>query len=126
MLCDYVVTLEDAKNCARFPDVVARRYGAVDQAGLADGEGERPTMQSGYDFPYRALLAQGLEGLLVAGRCGSYTHHGPCRGQEHGQHDGHRPGGGAAAARACALSVAPRALPYAEVRAALDALGACL
>ena len=33
---------------------------------------------------------------------------------------------GAAAARACALSVAPRALPYAEVRAALDALGARL
>lgn len=73
MLCDYVVTLEDAKNCARFPDVVARRYGAVDQAGLADGEGERPTMQSGYDFPYRALLAQGLEG------CSSPAGAGPTR-----------------------------------------------
>ena len=94
VLCDYVVTLEDAKNCARFPDVVARRYGAVDQAGLADGEGERPTMQSGYDFPYRALLAQGLEGLLVAGRCGSYTHMGLAAGKSMGNMMAHRPGGG--------------------------------
>ena len=126
VLCDYVVTLEDAKNCARFPDVVARRYGAVDQAGLADGEGERPTMQSGYDFPYRALLAQGLEGLLVAGRCGSYTHMGLAAGKSMGNMMAIGQAAGAAAARACALSVAPRALPYAEVRAALDALGARL
>ena len=105
---------------------MARRYGAVDQAGLADGEGERPTMQSGYDFPYRALLAQGLEGLLVAGRCGSYTHMGLAAGKSMGNMMAIGQAAGAAAARACALSVAPRALPYAEVRAALDALGARL
>ncbi|MGI5884551.1 MAG: FAD-dependent oxidoreductase [Candidatus Spyradocola sp.] len=127
VLCDYVVTLEDAERCARFPDVVARRYGAVDQAGLADGEkGERPAMQSGYDFPYRALLAQGLEGLLVAGRCGSYTHMGLAAGKSMGNMMAIGQAAGAAAARACALGCTPRALPYAEVRAALETLGARL
>ena len=73
-----------------------------------------------------ALLAQGLEGLLVAGRCGSYTHMGLAAGKSMGNMMAIGQAAGAAAARACALSVAPRALPYAEVRAALDALGARL
>lgn len=99
MLCDYVVTLEDAKNCARFPDVVARRYGAVDRPGLARRRGRAADMQSGYDFPYRALLAQGLEGLLVAGRCGSYTHMGLAAGKSMGNMMAIGQAAGAAAAR---------------------------
>ncbi len=124
--CDYVVTLEDAKNGARFPDVVARRYGAVDQAGLSDGEGERPAMQSGYDFPYRALLVSGLEGLLVAGRCGSYTHMGLAAGKSMGNMMAIGQAAGAAAACACALERTPRALHYKEVQIALTVLGAVL
>ncbi len=123
VMCDYVLTMDDAKSDADFPDPIAMRYGAVDQAGLnADDAAEKPTMRSGHTFPYRALLVKGLEGLLVAGRCGSYTHMALAAGKSMGNMMAIGQAAGVAAARASALGVTPRQLPYEEVKAGLQAL----
>lgn len=120
---DYVVTLQDASTGAEFADVVARRYGAVDQAGLTK---EHPAMQSGYAFPYRALLVKGIEGLLVAGRCGSYTHDGLAAGKSMGNMMAIGQAAGAAAALSAAMDTTPRQLDYHLVQDALRARGAKL
>lgn len=81
---EYVLTIEDAINGTEFPDVIARRYGAVDVAGLQEDKDYRQLMKSGYAYPYRGLLPVGVERLLVAGRCGSYTHLGLAAGKSMG------------------------------------------
>jgi hypothetical protein len=51
---------------------------STDELGLRLGRGERyglePEAGSSYGIPYRALLPEGVESLLVAGRCISATH----------------------------------------------------
>lgn len=125
ILCDYVLTEEDAYSGADFPDVIARRYGAVDQAGLTDQMGHSK-MQSGYAFPYRALLVRNFENLMAAGKCGSYTHLGLASGKSMGN----MMAIGQAAGTAAALSVKERctlrALPYQKVQQVLRARGVLL
>ena len=120
VLGDYVLTLEDAQRGAEFADVIARRYGAVDQAGLTE---EHPAMASGYAFPYRALLVKGIEGLLVAGRCGSYTHEGLAAGKSMGNMMAIGQAAGAAAALSVQANVSPRNLPASAVQQALRQRG---
>ncbi len=117
VICDYVLSMEDAANGAEFTDVIARRYGAVDLAGLAANESTK--MKSGYDYPYRALLPVGLNGLLVAGRCGSYTHMALAAGKSMGNMMAIGQAAGVAAAISAKEGVAPRALPAAKVQKAL-------
>lgn len=121
---DYVLTFEDAQSKADFPDPVAKRYGAVDQAGLGDEEGhEKPKMRSGHTYPYRALHVQGVEGLLVAGRCGSYTHLALAAGKSMGNMMAIGQAAGVTAALASRKGIYPRALPYEQVKEALRKLG---
>ena len=117
---DYVVSIEDAQG-VEFEDVVSRRYGAVDQAGLP--REDRLSMVSGYAFPYRALLVKGIEGLMVAGRCGSYTHEGLAAGKSMGNMMGMGQAAGAAAALCVQQGVTPRKLPYNLVQKALTDRG---
>ncbi len=113
---DYVVSMDDAQG-REFADAVAKRFGAADQAGLPSGHNLR--MVSGYDFPYRALLVKGLEGLMVAGRCGSYTHEGLAAGKSMGNMMAMGQAAGAAAALSVRRGVTPRHLSYGEVQKAL-------
>lgn len=123
VLCDYVLSLQDAQQGTEFADIVARRYGAVDQAGLNSTESANQVkMYSGHAFPYRALLVKGLEHLLVAGRCGSYTHMGLAAGKSMGNMMAIGQAAGAAAAMSIKERVAPRALDYALVLKALRSL----
>lgn len=120
---DYVLTFEDAQTGADFPDPIAKRYGAVDQAGLGDAEGhEKPKMKSGHVYPYRALHVSGIERLLVAGRCGSYTHMALAAGKSMGNMMAIGQAAGVSAALASKNGVAPRKVAYEEVKAALAAL----
>jgi hypothetical protein len=110
---EYRVTDDDLRASRHFPDGVARLgaflldYRLYEPAGLD------------YDIPYRCLVPRGIDGLLAAGRCVSADYPAanslrliaPCfaTGQA----------AGAAAALAARQGVPPRAVPAAELRAAL-------
>jgi len=62
---DYVLTEEDVKNQARFDDTI----GIVPEFLDAYGVVIMPTTGRYFQFPYRGILPQKVENLLVAGRC---------------------------------------------------------
>ena len=77
---EYVLTEDDVLSGRRFPDAVARHAYYVDVhnpdgAGLegASSPGRRPPKGCFYEVPYRCLLPEGVEQMLVAGRCISAT-----------------------------------------------------
>ncbi len=126
ILCDYVVSEKDAYEGTEFPDVVARRYGAIDQAGLTEQMDAEIKMKSGYGFPYRALLVRGIEGLLVAGKCGSYTHLGLAAGKSMGNMMAIGQAAGTAAALSVKSGCTPRELQAEVVQEALGRMGVML
>jgi hypothetical protein len=73
---EYTLTLEDSQNGKEFEDVVARRYGTIDPGGLQEDQDYHGTIKSGHDYPYRCMLPQKIDPLLVAGRCASLSHQG--------------------------------------------------
>jgi hypothetical protein len=73
---DYVLTGEDILGARKFDDVIARGTYPVDiHSPTGKGTVLRavPTGEA-YDIPLRCLLPQGVDRLLVAGRCISGTH----------------------------------------------------
>jgi hypothetical protein len=72
---DYELTGEDVLGAARFDDAIA--CGAWPQEFHVEGtETQYVWLDEGayYQVPYRSLLVQGVDNLLVAGRCISATH----------------------------------------------------
>ena len=70
----YTLTEEDLTTGRRFDDVVAQTNYEID---IHNPTGEKNTDEralSGYDIPYRCMIPQQVEGLIVAGRCISATH----------------------------------------------------
>ena len=59
----YVLTEEDAKTGRTFEDAIARR------SGFLDIEFIRIEEMKIHDVPYRAILPEKIDGLMVAGRC---------------------------------------------------------
>jgi FAD dependent oxidoreductase len=118
---DYVLTLDDCCKSVDFDDVVARRYGAVDPAGADSTTGI--DMVSGHAYPYRSMLPKGIDGLLVAGRCGSTTHMGQAAGKSMGNMMDLGQAAGVAAALASQQGVAPRDLDVGRIQDALVAMG---
>ncbi len=70
---DYWLTGEDLMAGKRFPDAVARGGYHLD-IHSPDHKGLETNQPPVYDIPYRSLLPQGLENVLVAGRCISADH----------------------------------------------------
>lgn len=83
---DHVLTLDDYLSCRSFPDDVARGAYFIDlhaattdaaarAVSISDGERRAYALPPGrsHGIPYRCLLPQGVENLLVAGRCLSAT-----------------------------------------------------
>jgi hypothetical protein len=77
-----------------------------------------------YDIPYRALLPQEIDGLLVAGRCFSATHdaHASCRSMAQMMALGQA--AGAAAALSVQGDLLPHELNVSRLQDALRAMGA--
>ena len=98
-----------------------KRYGAVDPAGADSTQGIK--MMSGHAYPYRSLLPKGIEGLLVAGRCGSTTHMGQAAGKSMGNMMELGQAAGVAAALASKQDVRPRALDVKQIQDALVEMG---
>ena len=70
----YVLTAEDIIACRRFPDAVAVAGYPVDIHHAQGGDCTMRFCEDSYDIPYRCLLPERVEGLLVAGRCSSMNH----------------------------------------------------
>ena len=72
---DYRLTREDVLGARRYEDEIALCGAPIEDH--AAGPDTRWTYVPGsavYGIPYRCLLPQGVEGMLVAGRCFSATH----------------------------------------------------
>ena len=122
----YVMTAEDVLTCGRFDDAIAVASYPLD---LHHPEGGGCTLEwcgDCYDIPYRSLIPQKIENLIVAGRCISTTHEAmsairvmaPCMAM------------GEAAGRAAKMAVRkgikPSAVDVNELRAELIERGAYL
>ncbi len=65
---DYTLSAEDLQTGPEFEDVIALKL-----ESRIDTVYYHAAAKTGTDIPYRCLLPQGIEGLLVAGRCISLT-----------------------------------------------------
>jgi hypothetical protein len=120
---EYTLTGDDVLEGRRFPDAVARGSYPIDIHDPSGNHwGVRFVKNKGtYDIPYRCLVPQKIDHLLVAGRCISADHHAmgstrvmaPCMAT--GQ------AAGLAAALSVQQNVTPRTLDTNQLRAALRA-----
>lgn len=123
---DYTLTAEDILAGHDFPDWCVRGIRAPinihNVSGSGQDKGSLPAPKT-YAIPFRCLLPQGLDNLLLAGRCISGTHaaHGSYRvmpicfamGQA----------AGAAAALCAARDILPRSLPMEALQSKLTGGG---
>ncbi|MBL8669872.1 MAG: FAD-dependent oxidoreductase [Alphaproteobacteria bacterium] len=135
---DYVLTEEDIVDGARFPDTIGVDSNRQNPKGFRhspDGkEGSAEDIETRewvadlftYEIPYRCLIPQRIDGLIVAGRAISSNHaaDGYTRNQPACMVTGQA--AGAAAALCARLDVEPRALDVATLQAALRQLDAKL
>ncbi len=70
---DYMISIDDLHNQARFDDVVCLNARALDYH-LKGTVFKISNLKGNHDVPYRALTPQGVENLLVAGRSISCDH----------------------------------------------------
>lgn len=123
---EYVMTAADVLGCARFEDSIAVASYPLD---LHHPEGGGCTLEwcgDCYDIPFRSLIPQKIENLIVAGRCISTTHEAmsairvmaPCMAMGEAA--------GRAAKNAVRAGVAPRQIDVTALRAELIAAGAYL
>jgi len=113
----YVLTENDALLGQRFDDVVAWRSGFLD-IGFVRYE----TMRV-HDVPYRSLLPETVDGLLVAGRCISASHVAASAGKSMGNCMATGHAAGLAAALSVRRGCQPRDLDVRHLQAALAADG---
>ena len=112
ILGDYVVTEQDAIKGTRFPDVIA-----ISSNPMSGYHGQRFFFShEGFDVPYRSLVPQKVEGLVLTGRCIS-CEQGPfqsARSMAPAMAVGHA--SGCAAALAAKGNVPPRKLDVATLQ----------
>jgi hypothetical protein len=125
---DYQLTAADVLEGRKFDDVIARCSYPID---IHNPTGSGTILQrlppgEAYDIPLRCLLPQGVECLVVAGRCISGTHeaHSSYRVMPTAMATGQA--AGVCAALAARAGKAPRDLPAAHVQRELKRQGADL
>jgi hypothetical protein len=65
---EYTLTLEDIRTCKTFDDDILLCSNAIDIHADDGSAGEYITVDSWYGIPYRTLVPQGCDNLLVAGK----------------------------------------------------------
>jgi hypothetical protein len=109
----YVLTEEDAMSGRTFPDAVAWRSGFLDPGGQ---KGAKFVKMQVHDVPFRAILPEKTDGLLMAGRCISATHTAAAAGKSMGNCMATGHAAGLAAAMAAAKGIQPREVKVSELR----------
>jgi hypothetical protein len=120
---EYRFNDRDVMEGTDFEDAVASKYGGSDPVG-----GRRPYtgIRQGALYPYRSLLPRDVEGLLVAGRCGSATMLGHYGGKSMGNMISIGQAAGVAAALCARHSTLPRQLDASLIQEQLDRMGVSL
>jgi len=124
---DYELTGDDVLGAARFDDAIA--CGAWPQEfHVAGTETQYVWLDEGayYQVPYRSLLVQGVDNLLVAGRCISATHEALASTRVIAPSMAQGEAAGIAGAMAARKRTSLRALDVAALQKALSARGAFL
>ena len=124
---DYELTGDDVLGAARFDDAIA--CGSWPQEfHVAGTETQYVWLDEGayYQVPYRSLLVQGVDNLLVAGRCISATHEALASTRVIAPSMAQGEAAGIAGAMAARTGTSLRALDVAAVQDALSARGAFL
>jgi hypothetical protein len=123
---DYRLTADDVLSARQFDDVVARGSYPVD---IHNPKGSGTILKrlpdgAAYDIPLRCLLPEGIDNLVVAGRClsGSHEAHSSYRVMPIAMATGQA--AGVCAALATQSEIAPRAVPARDVQAELLRQGA--
>jgi ribulose 1,5-bisphosphate synthetase/thiazole synthase len=116
----YILSEDDAMSGRSFEDAIAWRAGFLDQGGEKDG---RFVKMKVHDVPYRSLLPEKLDGLLVAGRCISASHTAAAAGKSMGNCMALGHAAGVAAAMASKAGILPRDVKVRELQARLRADG---
>jgi hypothetical protein len=125
---EYELTADDILSARKFDDVVARCSYPIDIHNPA-GKGTilmRLPPGEAYDIPLRCLMPQGLDDLLVAGRCISGTHEALSSYRVMPVAMATGQAAGVCAALAVGAGLPPRRLPIAEVQSELIRQGADL
>ena len=125
---DYRLTADDVLSARQFDDVIARGSYPVD---IHNPKGSGTILKrlpdgAAYDIPLRCLLPEGIDNLIVAGRClsGSHEAHSSYRVMPIAMATGQA--AGVCAALATQGEIAPRAVPARDVQAELLRQGADL
>lgn len=124
---DYRLTVEDVLGARKFEDTIGQCGAPIeDHHPGSDTKWVYISNSGVYDIPYRTLVPQGLDNVLVAGRCFSATHeaHASCRSMAQCMAMGQAVG---TAAALCALNGSdPRSLNVPLLQAKLLKTGAVL
>jgi len=124
---DYVLTRDDVLSGRRFDDEIALGGAPIEDHHSGGDTEWRYVGESGvYGIPYRCLVAAGIEGLLVAGRCFSATHDAHASARSMATCMAMGQAAGTAAARAAASGATPRELDAEDIRQRLLGAGAVL
>jgi hypothetical protein len=127
ILGDYVLNQDDVISGAKFYDAIARSAYPVDiHAPTGQGLVTSEAPDDFYEIPFRCLLPQGLDNVIVAGRCISATHEGHASTRLTPTCFAMGQAAGLAAARCVKNNTRPRELNGAELRGDLKAQGAIL
>ena len=111
---EYVLKFEDTQSDNAFEDTIARKYGFIDANQVFMG-----TMFQGFSYPYRSLVPKDVDGLLLAGRCGSATFIAHAAGKSMGNMMELGVAAGAAAALSIKTGVQPRNVDITVLRSTL-------
>lgn len=120
---EYTLTLEDVLGSRDFPDNIGRAAWPMDMHDPKGTGIHQKLIRGGksYGIPYRILVPQKVEQLLVAGRCVSATHEAQASIRVMGPAMAMGQAAGTAAAQAIKLGVPPRNVNLQELRATLRA-----
>jgi len=126
---EYQLSEEDVLGCASFDDTIGVNGWPVEAHVAGDivfKFVDVPNCRGFNHLPYRMLLPQRVDNLLVAGRCASMTHMGQSAARVTGPCFAMGQAAGTAAALALQAGVVPRRLDVARLQDALEQDGAYL
>jgi hypothetical protein len=129
LIGEYQLTGDDVLNCATFDDSIGVNGWPIEEhaAGTVVFRWPHDPTGRGYNqLPYRMLLPQGVDNLLVAGRCASMTHLGQSAARVSGACFVMGQAAGTAAALAQQAGMRVRDLDVSVLQVRLEAGGAWL